>query len=121
MPNPSGGSARAALAINWLALARLFRRARGDEATLKLALAYHNVFDIRNEDVQIVLADLADYTGFYQVNGEGMPPDDRAFSDGKRAAFGRLFRFLNLTDEEKAALSQAARAEAIASSNQGII
>lgn len=121
MSNPSGGPARAALAINWLALARLFRRARGGEAALKLALAYHNVFDIRNEDVQIVLADLADYTGFYRVNGEGIPPDDRAFSDGKRAAFGRLFRFLNLTDEEKAALVQAARTEAIASSNEGII
>ena len=121
MPNSSGAPSRAALAINWLALARLFRRARGGEAALKLALAYHNVFDIRNEDVQIVLADLADYTGFYRVNGEGIPADDRAFSDGKRAAFGRLFRFLNLTDEEKAALVQAARTEAIASSNEGII
>lgn len=37
--------------LNWLTLARLFRRARGDDAALKLALAYHNVFDPRNEDV----------------------------------------------------------------------
>lgn len=68
-----------------------------------------------------MLADLADYTGFYRVNGESIPPDERAFSDGKRAAFGRLFRFLNLSDEERAGLVQAARAESLASANEGII
>lgn len=107
--------------ILWTSLVRLYQRARGNQAHLRLALAYHNVFKASNEDVQLVLADLADYTGFYRVNGEGIPPDDRAFSDGKRAAFGRLFRFLNLTDDEKNALVQAARVESIASSNEGII
>lgn len=107
--------------IKWLPLAKRFLRPRGDEAHLRLALAYHNVFKASDEDAQLVLADLADYTGFYRVNGEGIPPDDRAFSDGKRAAFGRLFRFLNLTDDEKNALVQAARVESIASSNEGII
>ncbi len=107
--------------MKWLPLAKRFRQARGSGAALRLALAYHNVFKTQDEDVQLVLADLADYTGFYRVNGEGIPPDDRAFSDGKRAAFGRLFRFLNLTDDEKNALVQAARAETLASSNEGII
>lgn len=105
----------------WVTLAKLFRRARGAEAELKLALAYRNVFRLNNEDVQTVLADLADYTGFFRVNGQGIPPDDRAFSDGMRAAYGRLFRFLNLTDEEQQALVQAARVETLASSNEGII
>lgn len=106
--------------MKWLTLARRFRgRERGDEAKLRLALAYHNVFNPANEDAQIVLADIADFTGFYRVNGAGVPPDDRAFSDGMRAAFGRLFRFLNLTDEQKAALVDAARAEASASATQG--
>lgn len=108
--------------MRWLPIARLLRRnPRGSEAALKLALAYNNVFKPHDPDVQIVLADLADFTGFYRVNGQGIPPDDRAFSDGMRAAFGRLFRFLNLTDEEKAALVEAARAETLVSSNEGII
>lgn len=103
----------------WLPLARLFPdRARGNEARLKLALAYHNVFDTRKEDVQIILADLANFTGFYRVNGPDIPPDNRAFSDGMRAAFGRLFRFINLTDEEQAALVDATRAESLVSAKQ---
>lgn len=108
--------------MKWFPLSRLNRgRARGDEARLRLSLAYHNVFNPQNADVQIILADMADYTGFYRVNGPGIPPDDRAFSDGMRAAFGRLFRFLNLTDEEKTALVEAARVETLASANEGQI
>ncbi|GLS17966.1 hypothetical protein GCM10007874_09820 [Labrys miyagiensis] len=108
--------------MRWLSLSRHFgSQARSKEAELRLALAYDNLFASRHADAQLVLADLADFTGFYRVNGPGIPPDDRAFSDGMRAAFGRLFRFLNLTDEEKAALVEAARAETLVSANEGII
>ncbi|CAM5776269.1 hypothetical protein LMIY3S_05443 [Labrys miyagiensis] len=78
--------------MRWFSLSRHFGgRARGKEAQLRLALAYHNLFAAGSADAQLVLADLADFTGFYRVNGPGIPPDDRAFSDGMRAAFGRLF------------------------------
>lgn len=106
--------------MRWLPIARMFsRNPRGSEAELRLTLAYHNLFNTANNDAQIVLADLADFTGFYRVNGQGIPPDDRAFSDGMRAAFGRLFRFINLTDEERTALVEAARNETLASSREG--
>jgi hypothetical protein len=110
-------------ALRWFPLTRQLagQPGRSAEAELRLALAYRNVFNPQNADVQIVLSDLADFTGFYRVNGVGIPPDDRAFSDGMRAAFGRLFRFLNLTDEEKAALVEAARAETLVSATQGIL
>lgn len=106
----------------WLPIARLFRqRPRGTEAEMRLASAYRNVFMSGSGDAEIVLADLADFTGFFRVNGAGIPPDDRAFSDGMRAAYGRLFRFLNLTDEERSALIDAARTETLASHNEGYI
>jgi len=109
--------------MKWLTLAKMAwsanRSPRGAGAEERLHLAYRNVFNPANHDAQIVLADLADFTGFYRVNGQGIPPDDRAFSDGMRAAFGRLFRFLNLTDEERTALVEAARAETLASSREG--
>ena len=107
--------------MRWFPLARRFAAARGAAAEQRLAQAYRNVFAFRDPDAQIVLSDLADFTGFYRVNGQGIPPDDRAFSDGMRAAFGRLFRFLNLTDEERAALAEAARAETLASATQGTL
>lgn len=103
-------------------LTSLFRgNPRGPQAELKLSLAYRNVFKLSDGEAQIVLADLADFTGFYRVNGQGIASDDRAFSDGMRAAFGRIFRFLNLTDDEKDALIEAARAETLASGAQGSI
>lgn len=105
--------------MRWLPLARRCAAARGAEAEHLLAEAYRTVFSTRSPEARIVLADLADFTGFYRVNGQGVPPDDRAFTDGMRAAFGRLFRFLNLTDEERAALIDAARAETLASAAHG--
>lgn len=97
--------------MKWWPISRRFDEPRGLAAEERLRQAYANIFRTSNDDAQLVLADLADFTGFYRVNGQGIPPDDRAFSDGKRAAFGRLFRFLNLTEEERSELAEAARRE----------
>lgn len=97
----------------------LKKKPRGPAATHELAMAYLSVFDRRKEDVQMVLADLADITGFYAVSSADTPPDARAYADGKRAAFGRLFHFLNLTDEERGFLEKAARTEANISLRDG--
>lgn len=73
------------------------------------------------EDAQTVLADLASFTGFYRVNGPGFSAEDRAFSDGMRAAYGRIFGFLRLSGDELAALEKAARREAVTDHEEGTI
>ncbi len=109
--------------MNILGLAKrrlnLGKKPRGPAATYELADAYLNVFDRRKEQVQLVLADLASFTGFYAVTRAEAPPDARAYADGKRAAFERLFYFLNLTDEERGFLEKAARFETNVSLKDG--
>lgn len=97
--------------MTWLPLSRLYLGRQKKQADLRLIMAYKNVFKSNNPDVQIVLADFASYCGFYWHNGPGTDPGDRAFSDGKRAAFGRLFHFLGYTDEDLAAMAYAATEE----------
>lgn len=58
-----------------------------------------------------MLADLADYSGFYRVTE---PPEAAIqFREGKRAVFGRLWHFLNMSDAERRALEAAAKAERV--------
>ena len=103
----------------WQWLARKFPYApRGARAQSHLASAYRRVFEpgagaSSDEDRQIVLADLSSFTGFYRVSGPGLSAEDRAFADGMRAAYGRIYRFLRMTDDEVRSLEEAARQEAI--------
>lgn len=96
-------------------------RKRGPSAAKRLEEAYNAVFTGHGskEDAEIVLSDLANFTGFYRVNGIGVSGEDRAFADGMRLAYGRIFRFLNLTDAERRALEFAAREEALADTEEG--
>ena len=96
-------------------------RKRGAAASKRLVSAYNAVFTGKGsaEDADMVLADMANFTGFYRVNGIGVSGEDRAFADGLRAAYGRIFRFLNLTDAERRSLEFAAREEALADSEEG--
>ena len=86
-----------------------------------LTQAYRNLFDGRatKQEAQMVLADLANHSGFYQVLPPGAGASELAEANGKRAAFGRLFRFLRLSTEELAELEQAARQEALADAREG--
>lgn len=95
-------------------LAALFPgwRKSSSAAQLRLAIAYRNVFS--REEGRIVLADLANRTGFFRVNGPDIPSDQRAFADGMRAVYGSILPILNLSDTDLAALAEAARQEAIA-------
>jgi hypothetical protein len=94
---------------------------RSSSAKLRLSEAYQRVFTggADANDAQIVLTDLANETGFYRVNDYGVSADDRAFSDGKRAAFARIFQFLRMSNEERRSLEEAARHEAVVSSQEG--
>lgn len=80
----------------------------------QLHAAYLEVFGKQTEAAEIVLADLAAQTGFYMVE----PPDadlslyQAGYSAGQRAAFGRLYQYLTLSDEQLHSLEIAARQEA---------
>ena len=96
---------------------------RGDAARHSLATSYQRLFAGHGgeADAQIVLADLANYTGFYRVSGLGFSAEDRAFADGMRAGYGRIFQFLRMTDHERSSLEQAARAEALVDNSEGTL
>lgn len=87
-----------------------------------LAHAYNNVFhgNATKAEQQMVLADLEKESGFVQVvlPGPGVSLD---FENGKRYMFGRIFRFLSMTQEEHDALHAAARQEAMVDSQEGPI
>lgn len=96
-------------------------RKRGSAAQDKLTKAYRDVFLRKDESVEIVLADLANFCGFYKVPPIGSPPETLLVDQGLRAAFGRLFSFLSLPEDRLKALEEAARREAIADSEEGLI
>lgn len=73
--------------------------------------AYLSVFAEGREDVELVLADLANHCGFYKVAERGTDPDLLQYDEGQRSAFARIWNFLTLSDEQLAALESAARNE----------
>lgn len=107
----------------WVYLTKKFgKRSRGTEAYAHLAGCYQRVLmpgsTATNEDKQIVLADLANKTGFFRVSGMGFSAEDRAFSDGMRAVYGVIHTMIRMTDDERRSLEEAARQEAIADAQQ---
>lgn len=90
-------------------------------AEQQLVAAYAEVFGKKSEAVEIVLSDLATYTGFYKVeppNGD-LTAYQAGYTNGLRAAFGRLFQFLTLSEDQLRALEEAARQEAAAPHQEG--
>jgi hypothetical protein len=103
----------------WRRLSALFAPRNSSRSEYRLFAAYNRFRkgEASGEDAELIIADLASFTGFYRVH----PPDDAlAFQEGKRAAFGRLFYFLNLTEAEARLLAEAARAETLADQTEGI-
>lgn len=108
--------------MNWRSVAAYpDSHSRGAVAQKRLTQAYRDVFCRKDESTEIVLADLANYCGFYKVPPIGSPPETLLVDQGLRAAFGRLFSFLALTDDQLAALEGAARREAVADVEKGLI
>jgi hypothetical protein len=90
-------------------------RASPADAELRLANAYQRVFlgSATREDQEIVLVDLADFTGFYRVTSPEFVPRETVFyNEGMRGAYGRIFRYLRFGDDERASLETAARESA---------
>ncbi len=74
----------------------------------EVVLAYRSLFGGTSPAVAIVLADLADRTGFYKVEAGGQGTEELNYAAGLRAAFGPIFEVLNLSGEQVAALERAA-------------
>lgn len=105
--------------MTWRGLASRPKGARrNDQAHRRLVKAYKEVFR-PSESVDIVLADLANYCGFYKVAPPGTPAEALFYEQGTRAAFGRLFHFLSLPDDRLEDLEKAAQAESLADGEEG--
>jgi hypothetical protein len=96
----------------WRSRARLAKAESAEVADIRLIEAYRSVFGRGGEDVELVLIDLAAFCGFYQVEQGGVTADELNHHAGRRAAFGRIFNFLSLSDAQLMAMEQAARDEA---------
>lgn len=95
---------------------------RTPSAKLDLANAYVQVFALGSatqDQRDVVLTDLADFAGYYKVQGPGIDHDTRAFNEGMRAVFGRIMSHLRMTPDERAALERAARHEAFVNQTEG--
>ena len=90
----------------------MFRR--GAQSENELSLCYARVFSATGTqaDCQIVLADLANASGFFQVSGPTVSDTQRAFADGKRAMMSRIMRYVNMPPQMRMQLEQAAMMEA---------
>lgn len=94
---------------------------RSAVAAEELTRAYHAVFGNGSNDAEIVLADLANYCGFYQVPPPDASAEQLRYEQGLRTAYARIHHFLSLTREQHQALETAARAESLADNEEGLI
>lgn len=95
---------------------------RGAQSDNALKACYERVFrgTPNQGDADIVLADIANTSGFYLVSGPKIDGTERAFNDGKRAVMARILGLLNMPPEAAQRLEQAARMEAFADIEAGL-
>jgi hypothetical protein len=90
---------------------------RSARAVTSYAEAYEALFSGHGgrKEAEIVLADLAAFTGFYAMTPASELDGLRlADANGMRRVYGRILQFLNLTPDERRGLEQAARLEMVA-------
>lgn len=108
-----------------MSLSLLFPRGlrRGRKARLRLIEAYRNLFagSGSHEDAELVLTDLAEKSGFYQVTTAETTADALRFAEGQRALFKRIAAMLAMPPEALAELQQAAYRETITNTHEGEI
>ena len=94
---------------------------RRAKAQLRLAQAYQAVFggNSTQEDADLVMADLANVSGFYAVEDANVSATARAFADGRRDLMNRILRMTQMSPEQRNALYQAALAEEEADNQEG--
>lgn len=93
----------------WRSITSLFQANQPARASLALVEAYKAVFT-RSQHGEMVLADLATYSGFYAV-GEYPDPDRLMYQEGMRAVYARIHQHLSLPSERRKELEEAVRRE----------
>lgn len=63
-----------------------------------------------SQDADIVLADLAESSGFYRVTAGEMPADQVKFAEGQRSVFLNIYVALRTTEEDLRRHEEAASA-----------
>lgn len=100
----------------WSALAHKFQRRLEPRAQIDLSQAYQAVFlgpNATREQREIVLSDLAAYTGFFMFNPSEATDAKLRYVEGMRSVFGHINGQLTLTPQQIEALQRAARADAV--------
>ena len=109
----------------WISLSSLFSPSKraSRQANLRLVQAYRRLFSGKGDDAdaKIVLADLATYSGFYRVFPSEVEDSTLRFTEGRRSVYGRVLRFLRLSEGELEDLEEAARQEALAAQQEGVL
>lgn len=115
---PTGRDPRETTLRGWSGI-----KSRGPVAKLELTDAYSRVFGggASQEDCEAVLADLAQFSGFYSVVPHGSNADMLFRCEGARSVFGRIQEHLNMTENERSALQRAAREQALLNQQLGEI
>lgn len=97
---------------------------RSAAARLLLAGAYKRVLVMGNasqQDRDLVLADLANQTGYYRVSTAETPDTDLRFAEGKRFVMARILHHLRMPHELQQQLEDAARQEQLTNTEEGEI
>jgi hypothetical protein len=91
---------------------------RSPKVKLDLAGAYRSLFFGNASAAQrdMVLVDLANFSGFYTVAPEG---SDLARHEGRREVFARLYSMVNMTPDEQKAFETEARHQALIDNYEG--
>lgn len=95
---------------------------RGPTSTIRLAGAYEAVFLLRNagkEDLDLVMADLAEFSGYFAVSPPGTSAEELLDANGRRAVFARILSLIRLPMGELTRLRDAALIEMQISSQEG--
>lgn len=96
---------------------------RGPTHAHVLANAYRALFagNPTSGDCEAVVADLAEWSGFYTVTAPQASEAEVRFSEGKRAVFARMLSFVEMDDEAFRRIQDAAFGEAAVSQEEGYI
>ena len=101
---------------SWVTLARYLRgkgkQKTADEAVRTLTGCWERILkgESSKEDAEIVMADLGEYTRFYQGLVDATP-NQIIEHNGMRLVFERILRFSNLSYEQRKALFEGVQVE----------
>ena len=96
----------------WATLARVKKKDSVQQASMRLMEAWERIMkgESSKEDAEIVIADLGEYTRYYQGLVDATP-NQLIEHNGMRLVFERILRFANLPQEQRQALFEAVQIE----------